>query len=261
MTEAKAPAPILFPHGDIGEVRGRAILEHFSSFALCLPWHTETPQWAIQLGMTVLRPPEELRPPPYFNAALAQFKQRLEQDRGADYLAYAASLTTDEEPGVTDLAAMIREGKDLRPAGDDALKLNLIIRLFHDTGKERQHAEELLADIMTAPSPLREAIEEDTGGLLQDLTPSLSQTSPAGPRARQIIEAWCGLFSLYLAPERSLLTLEPWVVEEVFFMFGREVTLDQGNQEILHFTIPTIDGKRFDTALGRISGRELFLFR
>jgi hypothetical protein len=261
MTKANSPAPILFPHGDIGEVRGRALLEHISSFTLCLPWHTDPPKWATQLGINILYPPEELRPPPFFNAVLAQFKQRLEQDRGADYLAYAASLTTDEEPSATDLAAMIRQGKSIKPAKDEALRLNLIIRLFHDTEKEKQHAEDLLADIRFSPSPLREALEEDTGGILQDLAPSISQIPPTGSRARQIIEAWCGLFSGCLTPEDSLLTLEPWVVEAVFFIFGEEITLGKGKQETLLFTVPLPARKHDDLVLDRISGRKLILLR
>jgi len=262
----KTRTAILFPHSYLpGAARDR-ILSSFGSITVCQPWYmgsaagTENNDGRI----TIVRPPEELKPPEDFRKLLSEYRLWMSQNQG-----YSPLPTGGGEDATWEIRHALRQtGKEVRaPVEEQALKWHLVLQLERELEEDRTSADEMLLRVKAERSPLAEALEEanPSHGLFDDLPLSDSHPSIEERHLSHVLGAWFGLFGRSLPDGGSLLTIAPAVLSYAAEMFG--IGLPEPSREEGASSFPTIHLPRSsvdspmekDSVLAGLSGRTLIL--
>ena len=258
---------ILFPHSYLpGSARDR-ILSSFSSITVCQPWYMESAA-AIETNngsITIVRPPENLKPPGDFRTLLSENLLWMRQNQG-----HAASLLTGTgEDATWEIREAIRKagGTVVEPTQENTLKWHLILHLERELEENRASADEMVIQMKNKKPPLEEALGEEnpSQGLFEDLP--LSGTHPFidERHLKQILAAWFGLFGRSLPDSGSLLTISPDVLSyaaELFETGPPEPSKEEGASSLRTIHLPRPSGDfhtEKDSVLAGLSGKTLIL--
>ena len=257
---------IIFPHSYLpGSARDR-ILSSFGSITVCQPWYME-PAADTESNdgrITILRPPEELKPPEDFRKILSEYRLWMSQNRG-----YTPLPTGSGEDVTWEIRDALRQtGKEVRkPVGEQALKWHLVLHLERALEEDRISADEILLRVKAEKSPLAEALGDanPSHGLFDDLPLSDSHLSIEERHLSHVLDAWFGLFGRSLPDGGSLLTLAPDVLSYAAELFGigrSEPSREKGASSFptIHLSRSSVDARmEKDPVLAGLSGRTLIL--
>lgn len=257
---------ILFPHSYLpGAARDR-ILSSFGSITVCQPWYmgsgagTESNDARI----TIVRPPEDLKPPEDFRRLLSEYRLWMSQNQG-----YTPLPTGGGEDATWEIRHALRQtGKGVRaPVEEQTLKWHLVLHLERKLEEDRTSADEMLLGVKAERSPLAEALGEanPSHGLFDDLPLSDSHPSIEERHLSHVLGAWFGLFGRSLPDGGSLLTIAPNVLSYAAEIFG--TGLPEPSREEGASSFPTVHLPRSsvntrmekDSVLAGLSGRTLIL--
>lgn len=257
---------ILFPHSYLpGSARDR-ILSSFGSITVCQPWYmgsaagTESNDGRI----TIVRPPEELKPPEDFRELLSEYRLWMNQNQG-----YTPLPTGGGEDATWEIRRALRQtGKGVRePVEEQALKWHLVLHLERKLEEDRTSAYEMLLRVKEERSPLAEALGEanPSHGLFDDL-PLSDSHPPIGERhLSHVLGAWFGLFGRSIPDDGSFLTIAPEVLSYAAELFGTglsEPSREEGASSFrtIHLPRSSVDSPmEKDSVLAGLSGRTLIL--
>ena len=257
---------IIFPHSYLPESTKDRILSSFASITVCQPWYmgsaagTESNDGRI----TIVRPPEDLKPPEDFRKLLSEYRLWMSQNQG-----YTTLPTGGGEDATWEIRHALRQtGTEVRePVEGQAFKWHLVLHLERELEEDRTSADEMLLRVKAERSPLAEALGEanPAHGLFDDLPLSDSHPSIEERHLRHVLGAWFGLFGRSLPDGGSLLTIAPDVLSYAAELFG--TGLPKPSTEEGASSFPTIHLPRFsvdsrmekDSVLAGISGRTLIL--
>ena len=228
----KNPTVILFPHSYLpGSARNR-ILSSFAPITICQPWYmgsaagTESNDGSI----TIVRPPEDLKPPEDFRRLLSEYRLWMRENQG-----YASLPTGGGEDATWEIRHSLRQtGKEVRePVEEQALKWHLILHLERELEEARASADEMLIQAKAKKSPLEEALGEasPSPGFLEDLPLSDPHPSIDERHLRQVLAAWFGLFGRALPHDSTFLTLDAQVMDYAIGRFEADTSNPSGNEE------------------------------
>jgi len=231
--EMKNRTAILFPHSYLpGSARDR-ILSFFGTITVCQPWYmgsaagTESNDGRI----TIVRPPEDLKPPEDFRRLLSEYRLWMRENQG-----HAAPIHTGTgEDASWEIRQAIRqtEGEVPATAQSHALKWHLILHLGRKLEEDRASADEMLIQVKAKKSPLEGALGEanPSRGFLEDLPFSDPHPSIEERHLRQILAAWFGLFRRTLPHDSTLLTFDAQVMDYAIGRFEAETSNSFRNEE------------------------------
>lgn len=257
---------ILFPHSYLpGAARDR-ILASFGSITVCQPWYmgsaagTESNDGHI----TIVHPPEDLKPPEDFRRLLSEYRLWMSQNQG-----YAPLPTGGGEDATWEIRHALRQtGKGVRaPVEEQALKWHLVLHLERKLEEDRTSADEMLLRVKAERSPLAEALGEanPSHGLFDDLPLSDSHPSIEERHLNHVLGAWFGLFGRSLPDGGSLLTIAPNVLSYAAEIFGTGLpkpSSEEGASSFptVHLPQSSVDSPlEKDSVLAGLSGRTLIL--
>jgi len=256
----------LFPHSYLpGAARDR-ILSSFDSITVCQPWYMESAAGTENNDgrVTIVRPPEDLKPPEDFRKFLSESRLWMSQNQG-----YTPLPTGEGEGATWEIRHALRQtGKEVRePVAEQALKWHLVLHLIRELEEDRNSADEMLLRVKAERSPLAEALGEanPSHGLFDDLPLSDSHPSIEERHLSHVLDAWFGLFGRSLPDGGSLVTIAPDVLSYVAEIFG--TGLPEPSREEGASSFPTIHFPRSsgdspmekDSVLAGLSGRMLIL--
>jgi len=149
----------LFPHSYLpGAARDR-ILSSFDSITVCQPWYMESAAGTENNDgrVTIVRPPEDLKPPEDFRKFLSESRLWMSQNQG-----YTPLPTGEGEGATWEIRHALRQtGKEVRePVAEQALKWHLVLHLIRELEEDRNSADEMLLRVKAERSPLAEALGE-----------------------------------------------------------------------------------------------------
>lgn len=237
MEEGKKTTLIFPPLG-----LGRQMLERVSFLfgppGVCLPWYMNLPvengENTAQTTFSILRPPEDLKPPEDFPKLLQEYLVWMKDHshRSARSFLSAAKELRETEDTQWELQKMIREGptiNTLEQKRNEGLKWHLILHLAARLEQERQEAEDALRQSMQQGPPLKEALGEgaDVPDFMDDLAPSLLHPGFEQDLFEDICEAWLGLFGELIQEGTILVTFDEEIHTFVSTLF--EEALSQLN--------------------------------
>ncbi len=257
---------ILFPHSYLHESARDRLLSSFGSITICQPWYmgsaagTESNDGRI----TIVRPPEDLKPPEDFRKLLSEYRLWMSQNQG-----YTPLPTGGGEDATWEIRRALRQtGKEVRePVEEQALKWHLVLHLERKLEEDRTSADEMLLRVKAEKSPLAEALGETnlSHGLFDDLPLSDSHPSIEDRHLSHVLGAWFGLFGRSLPDGVSLLTIAPGVLSYTAELFGTglpEPSKEEGASSFptIHLTRSLVDSPmEKDSVLAGLSGRTLIL--
>jgi len=211
---------ILFPHSYLPETDVDNILSYFEAITVCQPWYMESPASTktSDRRITMVRPPEEMKPPEDFRKLLAEYRLWMMQNPG-----YTPVIPNHGEDTTWEIRHSLRR-KDRgieESVQEEALKWHLILHLERELEADRISADELLLRVKTEKSPLAEALGETSPShsLLDDLHLPKGPPSIEERHIRQVLSAWFGLFRKALPKNGILLTVAPDVLEYTADLF------------------------------------------
>jgi hypothetical protein len=217
----KNRAAIIFPHSYLpGSARDR-ILSSFGSITVCQPWYMGS---GADTGdndgsITILRPPEDLKPPEDFKKLLSEYGLWMSQNQ-----AYAPPPTGGREDATWEIRHALRQtGKETRKQVEEqALKWHLVLHLERELEENRTSAHEMLLRVKAERSPLAEALGETnpSHGLFDELPLPDSHPYIEERHLSHVLDAWFGLFGRSLEDGGSLLTIAPGVLSYAAELFG-----------------------------------------
>lgn len=265
--EMKNRTAILFPHSYLPKSARDRILSSFGSITVCQPWYmgsaagTESNEDRI----TIVRPPEDLKPPEDFRRLLSEYRLWMRENQG-----HAAPIHTGtgEDASWEIRHALRQTGKEVREAVEEqALKWHLILHLERELEEDRTSAYEMLRRVKAERSPLEEALGEarPSHGLLDDLPLSASRPFIEERHLSHVLGAWFGLFGRSLPDGGSLLTIAPDVPGYAAELFGAglpELSKEQGESSFrtIHLPRSSVDLRmEKDHVRAGLSGRTLVL--
>lgn len=220
---------ILFPHTWLTGTESDRILAAFDDLTVCQPWYMDAPHHADagDSRTHVVRPGDALMPPQDFMKILAEYRTWAGQNPG-----YAFFPTQREEDATWEIRASLRhEEKPVHSrVQEQALKWHLILHLERELEESRRAADEMLVRVKAERSPLAEALGEATPlqGLLDDLPVREPVAHTDGPRLKQVMRAWFGLFGPSLPHDGILVTKDREVLSHAEELFGADaVQLDE----------------------------------
>jgi len=215
--------------------------------------------------ITILRPPEDLKPPQDLRKRLSEYRLWMSQNQG-----YTPLLTGGGEDATWEIRHSLRqtEKEVHEPVEEQALKGHLILHLERELEEDRTSADEMLLRVKAEKSPLAEALGEahPSYGLFDDLPLSDSRPSIGKRHLRQVLGAWFGLFGGSLPDGGSLLTIAPDVLSYAADLFGiglPEPSREEGSSSsptTIHLPQSSVDSRtEKDSVLAGLSGRTLIL--
>ncbi len=213
-------APLLFPHTWIREADLTRILAVCGSMTLCLPWFAEPPGFVDRhrqgSRVKILRPPESLKPAEEIFGVLKEYRRWMTEQKNAGQARslQAAVAPRDSLEATWDIRLRLKSaGEPGTPEQEKAFQWHLVLYLARESESEQRQSQEMLAELKTSPSPVREALEDPASatGFLDDLPPSPPVLDEN--RLEQVLSAWNGLFSMALSEATLLLTVDRAVME------------------------------------------------
>ena len=258
---------ILFPHSYLpGSARNR-LLDSFSPITVCQPWFMESDALLESNNgtVTIMHPPEELKPPGDFKRLLSENRLWMRQNRG-----HSAFLHTGTgEDATWEIRESIRKTGDAVAASaeENTLKWHLILHLERELEADRTSAEEMLIQMKGKKSPLEEALGEanTSQGLFEDLPLSEAHPSIDERHLKQVLAAWFGLFGGSLQDDSILLTLDSHVMDYATGLFEAETLKPSKKKEepflqTVYLPVLSIDSHlREDPVSTGLSGKTLIL--
>ncbi|HID29649.1 MAG TPA: hypothetical protein EYP19_06535 [Desulfobacterales bacterium] len=212
---------IIFPHSYLPGAASDRILSSFDSITVCQPWYmgsasgTENNDGRI----TIVHPPEDLKPPEDFRRLLSEYRLWMSQNKGCTPLpTWGGGNATWEIRH-----ALRQSGKGVRePIEEQTLKWHLVLHLARALEEDRTSADEMLLRVKAERSPLAEALGEanPSQSLFEDLPLSNSHPPIEERHLRHVLGAWFGLFGSSLPDGGSLLTIAPNVLNYATELFG-----------------------------------------
>ena len=206
----------------------------FGPLGVCLPWYMDGPtgQGGNINSSTgsILRPPEELKPPEDFPKLVREYLAWMEEHADRSALSFLSALTGRNEPEDTrwQIQKILREGsapETSESIKNDRLKWHLILHLAVRLEQERREAENTLRESANQGSPLKDALgeEAESPDIMKDISPSLIQPVAERGLLMHICEAWLGLFGKLLQKETTLVTFHGEIYSFVNSLFEETV--------------------------------------
>jgi len=213
-------AAILFPHSFIPSGVSDGIFHCFSSITVCQPWFME-PSVTMERHegrVTVLRPPDDLKPPGDFLRLLSEYRLWMSQNRGA------TPLPADAGNDATwDIRKALRLSKDdvSTPVDEPYFRWHLVLHLEREVEENQMAANEMLLRMKGQSPPLADALDDASpgDGLFDDLSLPDPTDFMDERRIRAVLDAWFGLFGGSLPESASLVTCLPEVLSYVADLF------------------------------------------
>jgi len=207
----------------------------FGPPGVCLPWYmgsaTENGDNDSLSSYSVLRPPEDLKPPEGFPRLLEEYRAWMQDHSHRSALSFLSAEKAFREPEDTrwELQKMVREGSTintLEQKRNEGLKWHLIMHLAARLEQERHDAEDTLLQSRLQGSPLKEALGEgvDIPDFMDDLSPSLLHPIVEQDLFEDICEAWLGLFGGLLEEGTILVTFKENINAFVSSLFEEAVS-------------------------------------
>ena len=215
---------ILFPHSYPPGAVVDNILSYFDAIMVCQPWYMESPAGtkSDDRRITIVRPPEEMKPPEDFRKLLAEYRLWMMQNPG-----FTPVIPTHGEDTTWEIRhSLRRKDRGIEEAvQEEALKWHLILHLERELEADRISADELLLRVKAEKSPLAEALGETSPshGLFDDLHLPKGHPSIEERHIRQVLSAWFGLFRKALPETGILLTAARDVLEYAAELFEIEL--------------------------------------
>jgi hypothetical protein len=258
----------LFPHTWLPGAERERILAAFDDLTVCQPWYMDAPHQADagDSRIHVVRPGDALMPAQDFMKILAEYRTWASQNPG-----YAFFTTQREADATWEIRASLRhEEKPVHSqVQEQALKWHLILHLERELEESRRAADEMLVRVKAERSPLAEALGEATPlrGFLDDLPVSNPVADTDGPRLKQVMRAWFGLFGFSLPHDGILVTKDREVLSHAEELFGADAV--QSNAAENGSSFPAIalpvssDTRRMerDPVYAGLSGKTLVLIQ
>jgi len=257
---------VLFPHSYLPGAAGDAILSSFDAVTVCQPWYMESAAGAEchDSRITVVHPPEDLKPPGDFKKLLAEYRLWMARNPG-----YTPFLARREEDTTWEIRQSLRQtGGEIREsAHDNALKWHLILHLERELEEDRMSADEMLLRVKAANSPLAGALGETdpSQGYFDDLYLPESRPSIEERHLKQVLIAWFGLFGPSFPETGILLTMAPGVLNyaaELFETGFPEPTREAGPLSLRTLDLPRTlpeSSMKNDPVQAGLSGKTLVL--
>ena len=234
---------LLFPHCYLTEGALNKTLETFEKLRICLPWYMEPPEALSNIQgdtrVTILHPPESLKPNKDFLPLLSEYKLWMKENMGKAPNFAASELQRDQASWEIRKAIRPKEAHISETQKDRITRWHLILHLAGELEKENADVEASLKSLKISGSPLKEAMgDEDLAeGILDDL-PLTSRPSSGEitKRLNHWIEAWFGLFSSHVQPGSDLLTLNRDIFEFVLDLFEGSVSEARNGSDNFHLS-------------------------
>ncbi len=214
--------------------------------------------------ITIVRPPEGLKPPEDFRKFLSEYRLWMSQNQG-----YTPLPPRGGEDSTWEIRHALRQtGKEVRaPVEEQALKWHLVLQLERELEEDRTSADEMLIQMKAKRSPLEDALGEasPSQGFLEDLPLSDPHSSIDERHLRIVLGAWFGLFGSSLPDGGSLLTIAPNVLDYAAELFGTgppKPSTEEGASSLrtIHLPRSSVDARREkDSVRAGLSGRTLIL--
>ena len=257
---------ILFPHSYLPGFAKERILSSFDSITICQPWYMESAAGTENNDnrITIVRPPEDLKPPEDSRQILSEYRLWLTQNQG-----YTPLPAVGGENATWEIRRALRQtGKEVRePVEEPALQWHLVLHLERELEENRTSADEMLLRVKAKRSPLAEALGEanPSHGLFDDLPLSNSHFSIGERHLSHVLGAWFGLFGRSLPDGGNLLTIAPDVLSYAAELFGTgppEPSMEEDASSFRTIHLPrSSDDSRMekDSVRAGLSGRTLML--
>ncbi|MBW1735089.1 MAG: hypothetical protein JRJ09_08060 [Deltaproteobacteria bacterium] len=258
---------VLFPHSYLPKSVEERVFSHFPSLIVCQPWYMDRP--VVMDGgddhrVTIVRPPQDLKPPTDFMRLLSEYRLWMSQNLGSP------PLYPDEDKDSTwEIRKALRQGgkETPEPFDEQALRWHLTLHLERDLEESRISADEMLLMMKDSPSPLEDALGEagPDNGFLHDLPVSHGPSPMEERHLIHVLKAWFGLFGGEIPDNPALLTFGPEVVEWAAEFMGAEPpepSADGGAKRFRRIDLPLISAGspvEKDSVRHGLSGRTLFL--
>ena len=222
---------VLFPHCYLSEdVLGKA-LENFETLRICLPWYMEPPEALSKSQadsrVTILYPPESLKPDRDFLPLLSEYRLWMKENRGKAPHLSGSELRTEEASWEIRKTIRPNKGNAGEAEKDRIIRWHLILHLAGELEKENAEVEASLKNLKISGSPLKEAMGDEIlpKGLFDDLplTPPTS-SGTITQRLNHWMGAWFGLFSSHVQPDSDLLTVNRDIFQFVLDLFEEAVS-------------------------------------
>jgi hypothetical protein len=262
----KTSTAILFPHSYVPGFARDRILSSFGSITVCQPWYMEPAAGTEENDgrITIVRPPEDLKPPDDIRKILSEYRLWMSQNQG-----YSPLPAGGGEDATWEIRHALRQtGKeDSEPVEEQSLKWHLVLHLERELEENRTSADEMLLRVKAERSPLAETIEEvnPSHGLFDDLPLPSSHLSIGERHLSPVLSAWFALFGQSLPDSGSLVTIAPDVLSYAADLFGIGFSEPSGEDGTSSFTtihLPRSSGDspvEKDSVMAGLSGRTLIL--
>jgi hypothetical protein len=242
---------ILFPHSILPESMAKKIIPLFGHVTVCFPWYIEPPpffQGHIDQGqMTIMYPPDELKPAERIQKILSEYYQWMEQNRDRRYTQILESSGQQDltESATWEIRQTLKQISDSNPSAvkGNTLQWHIILHLARAIEKQHMEADRVLKKIKHMQPLLEGSVEEtkDIHQLVADLSEFDHDPTLSDMHFTRIIEAWLQLFGGNLSENALLMTLSRQVMHYVsekwddLCLEGKSL-----NRPAVHITLPAL---------------------
>lgn len=232
MQEGKKTTLVFPPLGLSKEMLERASFL-FGPPGVCLPWYmgsaAENGDNDSPSSYSVLRPPEDLKPPEGFPRLLEEYRAWMKDHSDRSALSFLSTAKWIREPTRWEIQKMVREGSainSLELKRNEGLKWHLILHLAARLEREQQEAENALRHSRHQGSPLKDALGEgaEVPDFMDDLSSSLLHPVIEQDLFEDICKAWLGLFGGLIQEETILVTFDEAIHTYVSTLFEEAVS-------------------------------------
>jgi len=242
---------ILFPHSHLPETGLKKVLPLFGPITVFQPWFMGAPTFMPDIegpaAVTILNPPNHMKPGEGFKALLAEYKTWMTYHKDRSTREF---IKANREPGAGgnatwDIRQMLRENGRHQPnrEKDEVLRWHLILHLARDVEDELKEADRALRVLKDKKSPLGGLFEEGEAvtDVFKDLTAFESKPPVDENYLASILEAWFALFGVYLKENELLITLNRQVMHFVSDLWKETETKGQNPLDtIVRFEFPDL---------------------
>ena len=222
------------------------ITPFFSPLNTYLPWGGDTPEYRGGEEMTVLYPPEELKPVTDLDMLLNEcFRWASEQGEKS-----RREIIKTGHTGPTSGESLRRIKAILagRPSSDTSerdtvIKWHVLLHLAKRLEENRAEADRMLKDLKKKPSPLlnNADLTEKTKYPLENLSGIGPESFFSDRNTKQLLRAWYGLFNSYVKECEPLLTIDRYIFDFIIQEWNN--LINDNNIEkpkIISFKIPLV---------------------
>jgi hypothetical protein len=216
---------LIFPHARVPVWSMKKLLSFFDHVTICRPWFLGEPDFApledLADLVTVLQPPENLKPGKDVKGVLAEYQTWMKYNRDKSYIDFIKRSQGLEQPdeSIWDIRGNLRQAERDQPStmDRDTLRWHLVLHLAQEMEDQQLAAERALKDLNGGRALFEGIIEEtaDVAGLLEDLPQFQADFMLSRDQWKWIFEAWFGLFGGYLKGEECLVTFHEPVMNVI----------------------------------------------